>query len=147
MTKEEKAREIIRQNGECNGFMCDSGGENKCPCWDICISGEDDPEIRVKNCKEFLDELKECLPDGVYENGNLVNKIPVKTLLDEFAIAALMGILENDDFERYRQIMLDGVVSDEKQTDALVSVCYDYAAAMMAERARRGEMGNVKEPS
>ena len=131
MTKEEKAREIIRQNGECNGFMCDFNGENECLCWDICTSGEDDPEIRVKNCKEFLDELKECSPDGVYENGNLVNKIPVKTLLDEFAIAAMAAIVG--------KTPLGTCDEDEEGPEygMTASGAYSYAAAMMAERARR----------
>ena len=131
MTKEEKAREIIRQNGECGGFMCESNKKNKCPCWDICTSGEDDPEIRVKNCKEFLDELKECLPDGVYENGNLVNKIPVKTLLDEFAMVAMAAIVG--------KMPLGTCDEDEEDPEyrMAASGAYSYAAAMMAEKARR----------
>lgn len=68
-----------------------------------------------------------------------------KTLLDEFAMAAMEGILSNSEYEKLRQITLDEVVSEEKQTEAIASVCYDYAAAMMKERARRDEMGNVKE--
>ena len=67
-----------------------------------------------------------------------------KTLLDEFAMAAMAGTCANSEYEKLRQA-LDGIVSEEKQTSALVSVCYDYAAAMMKERARRDEMGNVKE--
>lgn len=132
MTKEEKAREIIRQNGACSGFMCDSGGENKCPCWDICTSGgEDDPEKRVKICKVFLDELKECLPDGVYENGNLVNKIPVKTLLDEFAMVAMAAIVG--------KTPLGTCDEDEEDPEYGMAArgAYSYAAAMMAEKAHR----------
>jgi len=132
MTKEEKAREIIRQNGECNGFMCDSGGENECPCWDICTSGEDDPEIRVKNCKEFLDELKECLPDGVYENGNLVNKIPVKTLLDEFAKAALTGMLASG--------------TNRSDVKGNAERAYNQAEAMLDEKHKRQAARNAVGP-
>ena len=67
-----------------------------------------------------------------------------KTLLDEFAMAAMSGTCANSENEKLRQA-LDGIVSEEKQTSALVSVCYDCAAAMMRERNRRDEMGNVKE--
>lgn len=132
MTKEEKAREIIRQNGECDGFVCDFNEKNECPCWDICTGDRpNSPEKRVKICKEFLDELKECLPDGVYENGNLVNKIPVKTLLDEFAMVAMAAIVG--------KMPLGTCDEDEEGPEYGMAArgAYSYAAAMMTEKARR----------
>ena len=50
-----------------------------------------------------------------------------KTLLDEFAIAAPSCVFE-------------GIT-----TPLFANASYNYAAAMMAERARRDEMGVVKE--
>jgi len=70
---------------------------------------------------------------------------PRKTLLDEFAMSAMEGVLANNKFERLRQETMDGVISEDKQTEVLVSVCYNYAAAMLAEKLRRDKMGNVKE--
>lgn len=65
MTSVEKAKHIIEQNGECNGFMCDSGADNMCPCWrengkHVCTSAgggdsEEDKRYRsVEACKQFL---------------------------------------------------------------------------------------------
>jgi hypothetical protein len=67
---------------------------------------------------------------------------PRKTLLDEFAMSAMEGVLANNKFERLRQETMDGVISEDKQTEALVSVCYDYAAAMLAEKLRRQAVRN-----
>ena len=65
---------------------------------------------------------------------------PTKTLLDEFAMAALTGSLSNP------EVMLDIAEEDLKSLAKAYSICsYEYAAAMMKERARRDEMGNVKE--
>lgn len=52
-----------------------------------------------------------------------------KTLLDEFAMAAPYRVFEEGHH---------GMAS-------FASSAYCYAAAMMAERARRDEMGNIKE--
>lgn len=52
-----------------------------------------------------------------------------KTLLDEFAIAAPDRVFEEGHY---------GMAS-------FASSAYEYATAMMKERARRDEMGNVKE--
>jgi len=52
------------------------------------------------------------------------------------------GVLANNKFERLRQETMDGVISEDKQTEALVSVCYDYAAAMLAEKLRRQAVRN-----
>ncbi len=90
-------------------------------------------------------------PDHAWQTTARVNGFPEgygydnkKTLLDEFAMAAIAGTCANSEYEKLRQA-LDCMFSEEKQTSALVSVCYDYAAAMMRERNRRDEMGNVKE--
>jgi hypothetical protein len=53
-----------------------------------------------------------------------------KTLLDEFAVAAMQGLVSGH---------YDGGVR------GIVAQAYDVAAAMMKERNRRDEMGNVKE--
>lgn len=68
-----------------------------------------------------------------------------KTLLDEFAIAAMQGICANVPLEKFAQDVLDEKYDNERQNNAYVFVAYSYAAAMMAERNRRDEMGNVKE--
>ena len=63
---------------------------------------------------------------------------PVKTLLDEFAMAAMEGLMA----------MPANVVIDGKKTTSLsgyATASYGMAFYMMAERARRDEMGNVKE--
>lgn len=68
---------------------------------------------------------------------------PSKTLLDEFAMAAMQAIVGKRPYmtasnEREMETALMIVRSD-------VRGAYEIAAAMMAERARRDEMGNVKE--
>ena len=145
MTKKEKAIEIIKQGGGCEGFACGSGGDNLCPCWDSCTgNGFDGSEKRVEICKAFLDDVVKAPDKHEPVESAEPAAPPEKTLLDEFAMAAMSGTCANSEYEKLRQA-LDGIVSEEKQTSALVSVCYDYAAAMMKERNRRDEMGNVKE--
>lgn len=61
-----------------------------------------------------------------------------KTLLDEFAIAALNGAMAGPS-----QTRINGRLCENSKDYALFS--YDFAAAMMRERNRRDEMGNVKE--
>lgn len=68
-----------------------------------------------------------------------------KTLLDEFAIAAMQGICANVPLEKFAQDVLDEKYDNERQNNAYAFVAYSYAAAMMRERARRDEMGNAKE--
>ena len=63
---------------------------------------------------------------------------PVKTLLDEFAMAAMEGLMA----------MPANVVIDGKKTTSLsgyATASYGMAFYMMKERARLDEMGNVKE--
>ena len=64
---------------------------------------------------------------------------PVKTLLDEYAIAAMQGMLANP------EVMAD--IADES-TESLAKaysiMAWTYAAAMLREKMRRDEMGNVK---
>ena len=63
---------------------------------------------------------------------------PVKTLLDEFAMAAMEGLMA----------MPANVVIDGKKTTSLsgyATASYGMAFYMMKERARRDEIGNVKE--
>jgi len=63
---------------------------------------------------------------------------PIKTLLDEFAMAAMEGLMA----------MPANVVIDGKKTTSLsgyAMASYGMAFYMMKERARRDEMGNVKE--
>ena len=56
---------------------------------------------------------------------------PVKTLLDEFAMAAMEGS--------------DLAIWKINGAGGLADNCYNVAAAMMKERGRRDEIGNVKE--
>ena len=61
-----------------------------------------------------------------------------KTLLDEFAMAAMAGLMA----------MPANVVIDGKKTTSLsgyATASYGMAFYMMKERGRRDEMGNVKE--
>ena len=61
-----------------------------------------------------------------------------KTLLDEFAIAAMAAIIGKHKPET--------VALDEWATEYRTAIgAYDYATAMMQERNRRDEMGNMKE--
>ena len=62
-----------------------------------------------------------------------------KTLLDEFAMAAMAAIVG--------KIPLGTCDEGEEDPDHGMTArgAYSYAAAMMRERARRDEMGNVKE--
>ncbi len=65
-----------------------------------------------------------------------------KTLLDEFAMAALKGLLSSDGYVWIDcDIGGDGITGEE----AVSKEAFEVAAAMMAERARRDETGNVKE--
>ena len=62
-----------------------------------------------------------------------------KTLLDEFAMAAMAAIIG--------KIPLGTRDEDEEDPECGMTArgAYSYAAAMMKERNRRDEMGNVKE--
>ena len=62
-----------------------------------------------------------------------------RTLLDEFAIAAMAAIISKAPHDSTPLCEVEGKI---------IRICggaYSYAAAMMRERARRDEMGNVKE--
>ena len=91
-----------------------------------------------------------CKGSGVYDQGQCgycggVGYIaieekpqPTKTLLDEFAMAAMEGLMA----------MPANVVIDGKKTTSLsgyATASYGMAFYMMKERARRDETGNVKE--
>ena len=123
MTKEEKAREIVGQNGGCNGVDCDIDKDNECPAY---RDNHCEHRIAAMTCKEFLKTT-----------GQLPRE---KTLLDEFAIAAIIGAMASP-----TAIIINGKKASREKDYA--EVAYNLASAMMAERARRGEMGNVKEPS
>ena len=62
-----------------------------------------------------------------------------KTLLDEFAIAAMAAIISKTEMEVAPSYLFKEKI---RQT---ADGAYCYATAMMRERARRDEMGNVKE--
>jgi hypothetical protein len=62
-----------------------------------------------------------------------------KTLLDEFAMAAMVAIVSKTEAE---VTPFYSAVEKIRQT---AGGAYCYAAAMMRERNRRDEMGNVKE--
>jgi len=65
---------------------------------------------------------------------NFISKNAPKTLLDEFAMAALVAIIRNN----------QGTATND-DIDDLCALSYDVAAAMMRERARRDDNGNIKE--
>ena len=62
-----------------------------------------------------------------------------KTLLDEFAMAAMKAIVSKTDMET------TPVCAVREKMRQTARGAYRYARAMMKERARRDEMGNVKE--
>jgi DnaJ-class molecular chaperone len=62
-----------------------------------------------------------------------------KTLLDEFAMAAMAAIVSKTEME------ITPFYSVKEKIQQTAGGAYSYAAAMMAERNRRDEMGNVKE--
>lgn len=131
MTKEGKAREIIEQGGACDGISCDFEEQNECPIFRMCeLSGGNSckSESKVSACREFIGSIQ-----------------PSKTLLDEFAMAAMEGICANVPLEQFAQDVLDKKYDNDAQTEAYADVAMEYARAMMKERARRDEMGNVKE--
>ena len=65
-------------------------------------------------------------------------KADIKTLLDEFAVAAMAALISIT--TPTGSNMTPGEIFEE-----LAMQSYSQAAAMMKERSRRDEMGNVKE--
>lgn len=53
MTSFEKAKEIVRQNGDCQGLCCDCFRDNVCPCFTVC------GELLLDMCVDDLEKL--CL--------------------------------------------------------------------------------------
>ena len=109
-------------------------------------------ENQVKNCASCRHKSgTECLrvangeprcppfvPGYPYWEPIVEKTAQVKTLLDEFAMAAMEGLMA----------MPANVVIDGKKTTSLsgyATASYGMAFYMMKERARRDEMGNVKE--
>jgi len=62
-----------------------------------------------------------------------------KTLLDEFAIAAMAAIISKSEHS------ISTTFEAMEKINQTCGGAYEYAAAMMRERNRRDEMGNVKE--
>jgi len=62
-----------------------------------------------------------------------------KTLLDEFAVAAMEAIISKSEHS------ISTTFEAMEKINQTCGGAYSYAAAMMRERARRDEMGNVKE--
>jgi len=54
MTSIEKAKEIIKQGGNCNRLICESGSATACPCADIGCKESHWPEM-ITICEEFLE--------------------------------------------------------------------------------------------
>lgn len=137
MTKEGKAREIIEQGGSCDGIACDFGEQNECPIFRMCeLSGGNSckSESKVSSCRDFIGE--KVVDDNAI--GNPRTNAPSKTLLDEFAMAAMAAIVGKNKPQT--------VGANEWEVEHMIAIgAYDYAHAMMKERARRDEMGNVKE--
>jgi len=70
---------------------------------------------------------------------------PVKTLLDEFAMAAMAAIVGKRPYMTVSNGDSDALETALMIVRSDVNGAYTIAAAMMSERARRDEMGNVKE--
>ena len=125
MTKIEKARKIVGQDGVCDDVECDCNDENECPAYSVGC----DCETALSVCRKYLSEHE--------------NISHTKTLLDEFAIAAMERIIAK------RPYMIAQSDDELAMANHIVRAdcrgAYSYAAAMMAERARRDEMGNIKE--
>lgn len=62
-----------------------------------------------------------------------------KTLLDEFAVAAMAAIISKSEHS------ISTTFEAMEKINQTCGGAYSYAAAMMAERNSRDEMGNVKE--
>ncbi len=62
-----------------------------------------------------------------------------KTLLDEFAVAAMAAIVSKSEHS------ISTTFEAMEKINQTCGGAYEYATAMMRERARRDEMGNVKE--
>jgi len=62
-----------------------------------------------------------------------------KTLLDEFAMAAMAAIISKSEHS------ISTTFEAMEKINQTCGGAYEYAAAMMRERNRRDEMGNVKE--
>jgi len=77
-----------------------------------------------------------CGGTGVTDN---MSTPAEKTLLDEFAMAAMAAIISKAPYDITPLCEVEGKIS------GICGGAYEYAAAMMRERARRDEMGNVKE--
>lgn len=127
MTKEEKARSIIKQGGECRGVSCCSGEDNECPCYSVCTGGIDKDPRKTAACQNLLD----CV--ALHDSPQ-----PSKTLLDEFAMAAIQGLISITKPAGTNMTTSEIFAELSEQS-------YSQAAAMMKERARRDESGNVKE--
>lgn len=141
MTKKEKAAEIIDQDGACDGVVCDGDCENECPIYKACegIDGTSSKsQEKVAACREFLGEP--VVDDAVI--GTPRTNAPTKTLLDEFAMAAMAAIVGK---RPYMTTTVGGLGDALVIIEADVRGAYTIAAAMMKERARRDEIGNVKE--
>jgi len=54
MTSVEKAKEIIKQGGNCNGLICDSESVTACPCADIECKESNWPGM-ITICEKFLE--------------------------------------------------------------------------------------------
>ena len=62
-----------------------------------------------------------------------------KTLLDEFAVAAMAAIVSKSEHS------ISTTFEAMEKINQTCGGAYEYATAMMRERARRDETGNVKE--
>ena len=85
-------------------------------------------------------------PDHARQTTASVNGFPKgygydnkKTLLDEFAIAAMAAIISKSEHS------ISTTFEAMEKINQTCGGAYEYATAMMAERNRRDEMGNVKE--
>ena len=82
--------------------------------------------------------------DGTFSQWERKESHPVKTLLDEYAIAAMQAIIGKTPLGTCEDCEFppEFINSPHNMT---AGGAYEYAAAMMREKMRRDEMGNVKE--
>jgi len=77
-----------------------------------------------------------CGGTGVTDN---MSTPAEKTLLDEFAVAAMAAIISKSEHS------IPTTFEAMEKINQTCGGAYSYATAMMRERARRDEMGNIKE--
>ena len=91
MTKEEKAKEIIKQDGGCKGIDCDIHRENECPIYAVCgeIDGDNSPHpAKVSGFLKFLEGCGGAIKTGKHSGIIVGNTIIGSNAMPEVNPAA-----------------------------------------------------------